>query len=195
MDLKTILGIIAVVIGFIGYVPYIIDTIRNKTKPHAFSWLVWTILTVIAFFAQLSRGAGVGAWATGMTALVCAFITILAFRQGEKDIKIFDWVSLLVAGVSLILWGITNNPLVAIILVVIIDAAGFFPTFRKAFHKPFEETMSQYIIATIKWVLSIVALGSLNLTTVLFPAAVAALNTSFSIMLIIRRRKFKPRHQ
>lgn len=188
MELKTILAVIAVVLGFIGYVPYIKDTLTGKTKPHAFSWLVWTVLTAIAFFAQLAKGGEAGAWATGMSALLCLVITALAFKQGEKDIKPIDWLSLVAAGIGLVLWKISNDPLMTVILITLVDVAGYLPTFRKAFHKPHEETVSQYILAALKWIISFAALSSINLTTVLFPAAVALLNTIFSIMVLVRRK-------
>ena len=53
LEYKTILGIIAVIIALAGYVPYFRDIFRGKTKPHAFSWLVWASLTGIAFFGQI----------------------------------------------------------------------------------------------------------------------------------------------
>ncbi len=85
-DYKTILGIIAIVIGFIGYVPYLRDMFRGTTKPHPFSWLVWATLEIIAFAAQIATGAGSGAWVTGASATVALFVTIYAFRK--KDVTI-----------------------------------------------------------------------------------------------------------
>jgi hypothetical protein len=70
MDYKTILGLVATGIAFVSYLPYFRDILANRTKPHAFSWLVWASLTGISFFGQLAVGAGPGAWVMGFTAAV-----------------------------------------------------------------------------------------------------------------------------
>lgn len=48
---------IAVVLTFVGYAPYIRDTIKGKTKPHVYTWFVWGLVTAIAYALQL-RGGG-----------------------------------------------------------------------------------------------------------------------------------------
>jgi hypothetical protein len=59
-EIKTILGISAVVIAFISYVPYICNIFAGKTKPHAFTWLIWCTLNAIAFAGQIKDKAGAG---------------------------------------------------------------------------------------------------------------------------------------
>src|SRR3989344_7062194 len=139
-DSKTLLGILATVIGIIGYIPYFVDIFRGKTKPHVFSWFVWTLLTSIAFFAQVAGDAGPGAWVTGLTAMVCLVITLLAFTRGEKEITRLDWMSFVGALLGIILWIKNQDPLPSVILVTLVDAIAFIPTFRKSYHKPNEET-------------------------------------------------------
>lgn len=91
MEYKTLLGLIATIIGLIGYVPYFRDIFKNKTKPHLFSWLILGLLTVIAFVAQVVEGGGAGAWVTGFTAAICFIVAALALFKGEKNITKSDW--------------------------------------------------------------------------------------------------------
>lgn len=191
MEYKIILGSIATIIGFASYIPYFRDIYSGKTKPHAFSWLVWSILTGIAFFAQVAKGGGAGSWVNGGTALMCLAVFIVALFKGEKNIKTSDWLSLLGAFVGLLLWVLTDDPLLAVIIVTIIDAFGFIPTFHKSFYKPYEETLSTYIISSIKYFISLIALSSFNLSTWLFPASLAITNGLFVVMLIVRRRTLR----
>lgn len=191
MDYKIILGTLAVIIGFIGYVPYYRDIFKGKTKPHAFSWFGWVLLEGIGFFAQLSEGAGPGTWVTFASALLALGIAILSLRYGEKDIKIVDWIAFAGGILGIILWRITKNPLSAIILVVIADALLFVPTYRKAFHKPYEETFAEYFLSFIKWIFGVWAIQTYNLTTTLYPVTLILTNGLFALMLIIRRRQLK----
>ena len=44
---------VAVAITVFGTVPYAIGMLRGQIRPHAFTWLVWTVTTLIAFVGQL----------------------------------------------------------------------------------------------------------------------------------------------
>lgn len=88
--MKDILGLSAVIIGFIGYVPYFRTLFNGKTKPHAFTWLVWGVLTAIAFGGQVAGNAGAGAWVTGFTALISFAIFGFALVKGKRDFPLAD---------------------------------------------------------------------------------------------------------
>jgi len=93
-NIKEILGITAVVISIFSLFPYISDIVKKKTKPHLYTWVIWTPLTFMAFFSQMSDGAGAGAWTTGVTAILCLLILALSFKFGTKDITRSDKVML-----------------------------------------------------------------------------------------------------
>ena len=190
-DYKVILGIIAIIISLAGYFPYFRDIIFGKTKPHAFSWLVWSLLTGIAFFGQIFDKGGAGAWVTGFTALVSLLIFFLALKKGEKEITLSDKLSLFGAGCALILWFITNNPFGSIILIILIDALGFYPTFRKSYYKPHEETTITYFFAGLKFAIAIIALQHYSVITYLYPAFLVIVNFIFVGLLIVRRKQHK----
>jgi len=100
-------------------------------------------------------------------------------------------MSLVGAGLALILWLVTENALVAIILVTIIDLFGFFPTFRKSFYKPQEETVIMYFLAGVKFLISIFALENYSLITYLYPGVLVVMNFAFVSMLVVRRKILK----
>jgi len=187
MDYKAALSLVAIAIGIVGYVPYFRDIFGNKTKPHAFSWLVWGVLTAIAFAGQITANGGAGAWVTGFTALVCFVIFALALIKGTKEFPLTDWLCLAGCVISLILWALTNDPLTAIILVTIIDMLGFLPTFRKTYLQPQTETTFTYTMSGIKFFIAILALREYSVTTVLYPLSLVITNLVFVIMVKVRR--------
>jgi hypothetical protein len=189
IDYKIVLGIAATIIGFIGYIPYFRGIFKGQTKPHIFSWLGWGLMEAAAFFAQISAGAGFGAWVVGFSSLTCFIVVILAFFKGEKSITLFDWLAFGGVIIGLVLWKLTNNPLAAIILICITDALAFAPTFRKAYYKPGEEKMISFFLASVRSAISLAAMGSLNLTTALYPLSLIITNSTFVSMLYVRRNK------
>ena len=75
---REFLGTLSVLIGIVGYIPYFRGIFSGRTKPHAFSWLVWAVLTATGFFIQLSEGGGAGSWALGLSSIACTTIFFLA---------------------------------------------------------------------------------------------------------------------
>lgn len=190
-DLQTIFGILSVAVGLISYVPYYRDLLLGRTKPHPFSWVGFALLMGIAFFAQVVGGAGPGAWAMGISVVGVLGITILSFSRGEKDITAFDWFCFASALAAIALWQLVGDPLIAVLIVTFADALSFAPTYRKAFYKPREETMSLYVLSAAKHFLSLCALSAINPTTALFPASLVVSNIAFVLLLIIRRRQLR----
>ena len=188
MPYKAVLGILAAVISFIAYIPYLRDVFKHKTKPHFFTWFVWSFIVGLAFFAQIKEGAGYGAWVTGVTAVICMSIAILSFSYGEKNIRKIDWLYFLLALIGLWGWRVTNNPLVAVIMVIIADALAFAPTLHKGYHKPYEDTLSTWILNSLKFMIALVALESYTLTTYLYPASLIITNGAMAIILLVRRK-------
>jgi hypothetical protein len=189
MDFKVFVAVISIVMTLVGYSYYFKDIFAGKTKPHAYSWLVWASLTAIAFGGQVSDNAGPGAWVTAVTAAVSFIIFGLALKIGEKDITKSDKLNLAAAGIALLVWFFTKDPLLSVIIITIVDFLGFFPTIRKSYFRPYEETLIHYVLAGLKFVLAIIALENYTLVTWLYPASLVAANLFFVVMLIIRRKK------
>ena len=62
MEYKMALGYLALAIQAVSYAIYFYGIWQGKTKPHAFTWMVWCLLTTLGFFAVLASGGGIGAW-------------------------------------------------------------------------------------------------------------------------------------
>ncbi len=192
MDYKIVLTGIGIVIGLVSYGFYFYGIYRGKTKPHVFTWFVWTILNGIVFFAQIYKGGGFGSWIVGVNALSCLAVTIAAIIYGEKHITRADWFSFFGALSGIALWLITKNPLLAVILSSVVDIFAIIPTFRKSYYKPQEENALAFTFDTIKFALSLFALKSFNLTTVFYPASVVLIDSVLVLMILIRRKKLNP---
>ena len=191
MTLNTIFAFTATAISILSFVPYLKDLRAKKIKPHLFSWVIWSLMTLIYFFAQVSGGAGIGALTTAITGILTIYIAIIAFRHSDKIIKRIDWISLAISLIALISWVVTNNPVYAVILVSISDFTGFFPTIRKSYNEPYSETLSLYLMAAIKHVLVIFSLQQITLTTSFYTFFLIAENFLFVLMLLYRRNKLK----
>lgn len=189
---SQILGSIAVAISFLGYVYYFKGIFKGEVKPHIYSWVVWSLLMGVACLAQLSDGAGPGAWVTGFEACAVFLVMIFSFRIGTKDITLSDKISLSFALLTIPLWLITNNPLWSVILICLIDAFGFYPTFRKGYSKPWDDGITVYMAGFTQFLIALFALENFSLITALYPISLILSNGSF-VLMILTRRRFIPR--
>lgn len=187
--MKEIIGTIAVALTFIGYVPYIRDTIKGRTTPHIYTWFIWGLVTAIAFGLQLSDNAGPGAFTTLAAAIVCFVIFGFGARQGARDITQSDTIFFVMSLAALVLWLFAKQPILSVVLVSVIDMLGFVPTIRKSWYKPHEETLISYVINTLRFCLALFALQRYTLITTLYPATWVIANGLFSVFLIMRRRR------
>ena len=188
---KEAIAVIAVILTLIGYSQYIRTMVQGITTPHMFSWLIWASLTAIAFFAQISDNAGPGAWITGLSAAISFFIFFYAFFKGQRDITKSDCITFITACSAIPVWLITENPFWSVIMITIIDALGFYPTFRKSWNKPHEENLFHYFTAGLKFVLAVIAIDHYSVVTTLYPLSLVVMNFLFLTLVIIRRARLK----
>lgn len=188
MSYKELLSAIAIILTFIAFVPYIRSIQQGTTKPHIFSWIIWASVTFIIFLAQLSDNGGAGAWPIGVSGLITLYVALLAYsKKSDNMITRKDWLFFIVAMSAIPFWYFTSNPLWAVVILTTVDLIGFAPTFRKAYHYPYQEQLLFFILMASRNLISILALEHYSLTTVLFPAATALACILFIQFSIIRR--------
>ncbi len=191
-ETKTLLTVVALLLAVLAYIPYFRDIMRGKTRPHAFTWLVWCVMSTVAFFSQVSDGGGVGTWVLAFTAVINFVIFCFAIYKGETDITNMDWFCLMGAFLGVALFTFNEDPPMSLLIISAVDIIGFVPTVRKTMTRPYQETMSTFAITSLKYIFSIAALENYTFITVYYPSVVGTMNALFVILLIVQRRKIKP---
>jgi hypothetical protein len=191
MTIYSFFAIAATILSLVSYIPYLRDIRLGKTKPHIFSWVVWTLMTGIFFFAQLSDGAGIGALTSGVTTCLCLYIIFASLKQSDKSIKSIDYFSLAISIVALLIWYFVKTPLYSVILITIADIAAFLPTIRKSYMKPYSETLSTFVMAGIKHTLNVFSLERITLISSFYTFYLIGANVFFVSLLILRRKALK----
>ena len=191
MPVQEIIGVVTVIMAAALHISYLKGAISGTITPHPFTWLLWTTLTFIIFFAQISDGAGPGAWGTVTVAVICLGITAASLKNGFENIKKID-IALFISGLLAIpLWIVTDDPTLSVILVVAIDLIAIVPTFRKSWDKPYQEPVYLYALNVLRHGLSLFALANISIATALFPFAIMLANGCLAIFLLWRRHVLK----
>ena len=188
-DVKQILGIIAVCLTFVAYIPYYRDILNHKTHPHIYSWSLWALLGVLIVALQIKGGAGIATLVTAAAGLLCIGVVILSLKHGKRDITIFDTIVAILGLIAIGFWLIADQPVVSIILVVVADYLAFIPTVRKSWNKPYSETFSLYATNTLRFSLALLAVETYSILSSLWLVAWVIGNALFCFMLLARRNR------
>jgi hypothetical protein len=189
--MKEIIGIIAVIITFVGYAPYVADTIKGKTRPHIFSWFTWAFITFIIFALQVLGHGGAGTYTTLATAILCSGIFILGLRNGKRDITKFDIVIFIITLIATAIWIFAKQPIISTLLIVTINTLANLPTIRKSWKDPHSETLFTWEMGAVRNLLGIVALQNYSILTWLYPVTNLLINIIESTLLIVRRKQIQ----
>ncbi|MDD9899742.1 MAG: hypothetical protein OXT65_02040 [Alphaproteobacteria bacterium] len=189
MTANEVLGGLAVVTGLCFYATYFYGIWRGQIRPHAYTWLVFSILNGIGFAALHLEGGGPGAWTLGVTSFASFVTFVIGLLMREKDITRSDTVALVFALLAIPVWVVTDNALWAVIIISCIDVAALYPTFRKSWHKPHEEGALSFTLSGVEYSFALAALQSYSVITVLYPATIVVVDGLLVLMLLYRRRQ------
>jgi hypothetical protein len=164
----AIIGILGGVLSLLSNIPYIIDTIRRKTKPQRVTWGIFFLLNITFLFNQSAIGATDSLWLISSFAISTLIIFCLSMKygvggHGKRDVAIFAGAVL-----GVILWFVLNQPIFSVIMSLVVATLAVIPTFIKAYRDPRSETSLKWLLGGIAALLTVIAVGKLDLV-VLFP--------------------------
>lgn len=188
MTEKDIIGGIAVAAAMIGQGSYLWQVLRRTVKPHIFSWFIWGLLGIIGAAAQYADNAGPGSWSLIISSIVCFFISIAGFFNGERSVTRGDWICFIFSLSAIPAWLVTKDPMWASVIVATIDVIAFYPTFRKAWNHPHDEGITAFATYAFQMAVAFFALDNYTVTTMAYPVALFIMNASTSALLLYRRR-------
>lgn len=194
MNFVRLLLFLSVASNITAYVIYLYSIFKNKIKPHAFTFLAWSLILGVNFFVQLFSGVGESSILLGTNLLGCFIIFVLCIIKGYTSYDKIDWLCLFLAVVAIILWLITKIPLYSVILSCIIDLLAFLPSFRKSFHKPNDDSALTFFISGFEYLLSFPAYKVFSFVVLLYPVTVLTLDFVYAGMVVLRRVQLRNKH-
>lgn len=193
MSTLAIFGILSGIFSALAYPPYIAAILRGKVKPERASWFIWSVLTAMGFFSQLAVGATHSLWLPGVQGIGVIIVFLLSIRYGFGGLMRRDVVTLVLAGVILIVWYFTKNAAMATYLTVLIDAMGAWLTVWKAYEHPHTETWITWALSGTGGLCALLSVGTLNAAVLSYPAYIAVANFAVVVAIILGKHRVKPR--
>jgi hypothetical protein len=171
--------IIGTLIGAVGSLAYLIDTVKGKVKPNRVSFLLWSIAPFIAFAAQVKQGVGLESLMTFSAGFqpITIFFASFVNKQAEWKVTRFDLICGFLSIVGLILWLITKVGNVAIFFSIVADGLAAVPTVVKAYKFPETELDWPWIATSFGVILTLLTLKELTFANSGFIIYILLVNT------------------
>lgn len=184
------MGKVAGFISLLSFVPYIYSIVKGHNKPNRASWLIWTFVGLILAWSYYVSGGDTKGWWVPISYVIGPFLVfIFSLKKGEDGWNRFDRVCLFSVALSLILWFIFNNALIAFLTNILIDFFGALPTLRKSFYRPWEENLSGWVFAFLGFSLNFFAIQDWTFTTLVY--LIYNVTISGAIVIILKLARLK----
>lgn len=189
METVVILGGLGSACIAASFIIYTLFAVHGKTKPHVFTWLIWTITHGLAASAIFDGGGGwFAALPLFLAAALSLFIVFLGLSYGSLKITTLDVSALAAASAAVIVWWKLDNPELAVMMIAAIDLIGFIPTYRQSWHDPYTEPLSTWILYIFGNLLALTALTAYNLETTFYISTMIV--ASLLLTAIITKKRY-----
>jgi hypothetical protein len=187
--MKELIAVAGALVAAVSTIPYIIDTVKGRTKPNIVTWFTWTLLTLIAALAAFASHEPKSAYLLLANTFCTGLVVAVGLRYGTAKYSWFDGLCQLGTVAGLVLWLVFNSPTIGIVVPLTIDFIGTLPTLRHSWLKPAEETWQTFLIGVVAPLLTIVSLTRYNIASLLFPLYLFLANAAIVAVVITRRRQ------
>ena len=191
---KLFMGYLSLIITITGYLLYISSMYRRdqapdkQIKPHPLSWGLFGFLTATGWLVQVAMNGQAGSWTLGVTAAFCFLIAALSFFKYQWTFDLRDWLEISAGVVLFVFYLITKTPTLSATLATLADVAGYGPTVRKGWLRPWTDNPVSFIFNSIKCIPALLALSSYSWATTAYLSMLVVVNAGVAVMLLARRK-------
>jgi hypothetical protein len=188
---------VAIVIRVIGGFDYFRSVLTGRSKPNPITWFIWGLTPMVAFAAQIHENVGIQAWVTfalGATPLMIC-VAALYKNRSRSHFTTFNVGCGLIAIVGVVLWQLTNEPLLAILFSILADIFGSIPTLVKSYCQPQTEYLTPYLLSMVSMALTLATFRSWHFTSYAFPAYILLINAAIGGAILLGHSKQRSRQQ
>ncbi len=186
----TICAILSVGLTFLSGVSYIRATLEGRVQPNLATWLLWAIAPLIGTVAQLASGVGLSTIVVFSSGFFPLCVVLASFRNPQSYWKLqsFDYACGVFSLLALVLWAVTRDAAIAILLSILSDMLAAIPTLRKCYTHPETEDRRAYVLATLGNTVGLGSIREYSFESLAFNLYLAAM-PALLVLLLYRKRQ------
>lgn len=130
-------------------IPYMLTIVRGQTKPHQFTWLIFSIMDAIIVISQYLEGGRLSVLVYLVFFIYSSVIFGLSLKFGVRDSSNYDRLLLCLSLLTIVAWVLTESNLLAIWLSILIDSFATTMLILKIRRYPQSEPLYLWCIGTM----------------------------------------------
>jgi len=188
-DVKVVLGVVAGVIAFLAYIVYIVSIFRGRSKPNRVTWWIWAFMGLVLALSYQFSGAVNTIWVPYVEFLGPFSIALLSIKYGEGGLtNKTDLFSFLGAVISIILWIIFDNPVIALVTSLAVDSFAIIPTIKKSYLRPEGEDFWAWFGTGLADSLNMFAVEKFTFAILVYPIYMLVSDLIIIFILLLKKK-------
>lgn len=163
---------------------------RGDTRPHPFTWGVWSAIGVTGLASNLAAGGGSVVIMLAVVTITQASIFFLSLKRPPEDIPV-HWSAWAICLGGLVLWLVAHQPLYAAIGVVLADGVAAWPTIQNAWRNPDCEPPAIWLIDGLALAIGVLSVETFSLAALLYPVYLAIGCMTIGVVALARGRRLR----
>lgn len=126
-------------------------TMGGTIRPDRVSLALWSLPPLLSFTIAIMNGSSWSALPllfAGIGPLFIFFLTCIS-RHKPWKVRAIDYISAPFSIAAILLWIVTDNPMLAVVFAIIADATAALPTIIKAWKAPYTESIMFYVLGGV----------------------------------------------
>lgn len=186
-------ALISTAIVSLGALQYLYLTIKGDVQPNRVTFLFWGLFPLIAFFAQYYEEVSAVIWITLSTALLPLAIVAVSYINPAAywRLRPRDYYLGALAVSTIILWFVTEDAVLAIVLAVTADFLAGIPTLIKSYTHPFSEDWQPYALNALGFIIGVFSIQEWVAAEYVYLIYLAVITSIFTILIYTRQSILK----
>lgn len=181
--------VIGAVVHFASSSTYLWSTFKGRTKPNRVTFFIWSLAPLVGTAAGLANGVGWAVLPVFMGGFLPLLIFLVSFINPHAEWKLtaFDYICGALSILALVLWGLTQEPTLAIVFAILSDITASWPTIVKAYRFPGSEHFGAYVGSSFNAAMVFLVVQTYTFSALAFPVEFIVIN-SLVLFGIYRKR-------
>ena len=180
--MQTFFLTISVILPLISPIVYIRSMVREEAKPHRTTRMIYLLITALSTWSLYSAGNTIALWISGASFIQSFVVFLMSLKYGIGGFEKSSMICLCCAIAGIVLWQITDNPMIGLYSSIIADFFGAIPTIWKTSSNPETEDPKFYMIDSISAVFNILANSTFTFHSILYPLYLVCINTTIALL-------------
>jgi hypothetical protein len=192
--LNANLAIVGGVFPFSGSLTYAYGTWRGRVVPNRVTWSLWTVIPIIVGVAEVTNGAGTASVFAFGAGIGPGVVLLASLRRHASYWRLvpFDVGCGACSVVALVLWALTRDADIAIVLNILADFLAAVPTIMKAVSHPMTESAWTFVLSAVGAVIVLLTVTRWDVANVAFQLYALIVCVLLGLIIGVGRHRARP---